>query len=322
MSDQKPPKDPPATIPPPPYPGYPPYAVYPEEEPIDWRAYWQILVGYRRLIGIITGATTLVALLAAFLITPVYRAEVLLAPVSQEKSSGLSASAGQFGDLAAVAGINLGEKKDKTAENIAALKSRTLSTTFINQEGLKPALFPGKWDVEKKKWKDADDVPTDWEAFSIFDKSIRLVSVDRKTGLVTLTIDWRDPTLAATWANSLVKHVNNRLRTDAIAETDKSIGFLEAQLAQTSSVEVQQAIYRLIEAETKNKMIASTREEYAFKVIDPAVVPEKRVGPRRGLIVLFGVVLGSIAGAITAITLDRTALHRTARKRVDAGTVS
>ena len=64
-------------------------------------------------------------------------------------------------------------------------------------------MFPGKWDAEKKKWKDRNDVPTDWEAFRMFDKNIRLVSVDRKSGLVTLTIDWKDPALAAAWANSL-----------------------------------------------------------------------------------------------------------------------
>ena len=295
-----PPKEPPASTPPPPYPGYPPYVVYPEEEPIDWGAYWKILVEQRKRIGIITAASTLAALLAAFLITPVYRAEVLLAPVSQEKTSGLSALAGQFGDLAALAGINLGETKDKTAENVAALKSRAMSTAFINQEGLKPALFPGKWDADKKKWKDPDGVPTDWEAYSIFDKDIRSVNVDRKSGLVMLTIDWKDPVLAATWANNLVKDVNNRLRTEAIEESEKSIGYLENQLAQTSTVELQQAIYRLIEAETKNKMIASTREEFAFSVIDPAVKPERIAKPKRMLITVLGFVFGSLVGVISA----------------------
>lgn len=304
-------EQPPTQTPPPPYSGYPvPFVVYPPEEPINWSEHWKILVESRKLIGIITVASGLVALLTAFLITPVYRAEVLLAPVAQEKTSGLSALAGQFGDLAALAGLNPGDKKDRTAENIAALKSRTLSTTFINQEGLKPVLFPRKWDADKKKWKDPDDVPTDWEAFTIFDKEIRLVSVDRKTGLVTLTVDWKDPTAAAAWANSLVKYVNYRLRTEAIEETDKSIGYLEKQLAQTSTVEVQQAIYRLIEAETKNKMIASTRDEYAFKVVDPAVPPEKKYRPRRALMVFVGLILGLVVAVGAAFTIDRMRIHK------------
>jgi len=270
------------------------------EEPINWREYWQVLVEQKKFIGIITAASTLIALLIAFLLPPVYRAEALLAPVSQDKSEGLSAMANQFGDLAALAGVNLGTNKDKTAESIAALKSRSLSVAFIEKENLKPILFPRKWSAENKKWKDQDDVPTDWEAFEIFDKDIRSVSVDRKSGLVTLVIEWKDPALAAKWATSLVKQVNNRLRTEAIEEAERSIAYLEKQLGSTSSVEIQQAIYRIIETQTKKKMIASTREEYAFTVIDPAVSPEERARPKRLLIRLAGIIIGVSAGFAVA----------------------
>jgi len=305
MSDQKPPKAPPVSTPPPPYPGYPPYVVYPEEEPIDWRAYWKILVEYRKLIGIITAASTIIALLIAFLMTPIYRAEVLLAPVSEEGAGSLSSLAGQFGDLASLAGINLGTNKDKTAESIAALKSRSLSVAFIDKENLKPILFPRKWSAEEKAWKDQDDVPTDWEAFKIFDKDIRTVSLDNKTGLVTLAIEWKDPALAAKWANRLVTQVNARLRNDAIEEAEKSIVYLEKQLGSTSSVEIQQAIYRLIEAQAKKKMVANAREEYAFNVIDPAVAPETEVKPRRILIIAIASLIGLISAMIVALILHR-----------------
>lgn len=273
------------------------------EEPINWREYWQVLVEHRKLIGIITAASTLLATATAFLLTPIYRAEVLLAPVSEERAGSLSSLAGQFGDLAALAGVNLGTNKDKTAESIAALKSRSLSVAFMEKENLKPILFPRKWSAETKKWKDQDDVPTDWEAFEIFDKDIRLVNVDKKTGLVTLSIEWKDPVLAAKWANDLVKHVNIRLRNEAIEEAEKSVGYLEKQAAKTSAVEVQQAIYRLIEVQTKKQMLASTREEYAFAVIDPAVPPQNRIKPRRLVMMLFGFGAGLVFAVSTVVLL-------------------
>ena len=303
-------EEPPTQTPPPPYPGYPvPVVVYPPEEPIKWSEYWKILVEHRKLIGIITAVSTLIALLAAFLITPVYRAEALLAPVSQERPSGLRALGDQFGGLAALAGINLGDNKDKTAENIAALKSRALSVAFIKEENLMPVLFAKKWDAAKKQWRSGDAAPTAWEAYKLWDDDIRSVNVDRKSGLVTLIVDWKDPALAASWANSLVKDVNNRLRTDAIEETNKRIGYLEKQLAQTSTVEVQQAIYRLIEAETKKKMIASTQEQYAFSIIDPAVPPERISRPKRLLISILGLFIGLTLGIVTALA------HRGLRRR-------
>jgi len=275
------------------------------EEPINWREYWQVLVEHRKLIGIITAASTLLATATAFLLTPIYRAEVLLAPVSEERAGSLSSLAGQFGDLAALTGVNLGTNKDKTAESIAALKSRSLSVAFMEKENLKPILFPRKWSAENKKWKDQDDVPTDWEAFEIFDKDIRAVSVDKKTGLVILAIEWKDPALAAKWANSLVRQVNSRLRNEAIEEAEKSTAYLEKQLASTSSVEIQQAIYRLVEAQAKKKMVANAREEYAFSVIDPAVTPEKRSKPRRLLIIAIGFLIGLLGAVLIASMASR-----------------
>lgn len=299
-------QQPPTETPPPPYPGYPPpYVMYPPEEPIDWGAYWKTLVAQRKLIGAIAAATTLVALLLAFLLPPVYRAEVLLAPVAEDRAEGLGALASQFGDLAALAGVNLGTRKDKTAEYVAALKSRALSVSFIKEANLMPLLYPSRWDASKKVWKNPDDAPTEWKAFELWDKDIRSVTQDRRTGLVTLAIEWEDPALAAKWANALVRHVNARLRAEAVEEADRSIAYLEKQLPQTSSVEVQQAIYRLIEAQTKKKMVASTREEYAFTTIDPAVTPERKHRPRRALLVLVGLFLGLLGGVTTAVVMSR-----------------
>jgi uncharacterized protein involved in exopolysaccharide biosynthesis len=274
--------------------------MYPPEEPIDWGAYWKILVEQRKLIGLITAGTTLIALVIAFVLPPVYRAEVLLAPVTEEKSEGLGALAGQFGDLAALAGVNLGTRKDKTAEYVAALKSRALSVSFIKEANVMPVLYSGKWDEEKRAWKNPGDAPTEWKTFELWDKDIRSVTQDKRTGLVTLAIEWEDPALAAKWANALVSHVNARLRAEAVDEADRSIAYLEKQLAQTSSVEVQQAIYRLIESQTKKKMIASTRAEYAFTTIDPAVMPERRVSPQRLLLTVVGLMFGVVFGAFAA----------------------
>jgi len=301
MTKQQPPSQTP-----PPYPGYPgPFLVYPPEEPIDWSEYWRVLVKNRKLIGIITAASTLTALLIAFLLPPVYRAEVLLAPVSQDKSEGLSAIASQYGDLASLAGINLGPGKDKTSEYIAALKSRALSVFYIKEANLMPVLFASKWDVGKKQWKDSANAPTEWKAFELWDNGIRRVNLDKRTGLVTLIIEWKDPALAAKWANDFTRHVNTRLRTEAVEEAEKSIAYLEKQLPTTTSVEVQQAIYRLIETQTKKKMVASTREEYAFTTIDPAVTPERKHRPRRTILVITGLLLGLVASVVVAIIVSR-----------------
>jgi uncharacterized protein involved in exopolysaccharide biosynthesis len=307
------PNEPPQT--PPQFPGYPVPLIYQPQEPIDWSWYWRIIVDQRKLIAAVTVASTLIATAIALLITPTYRAEVLLAPVERDSAQGLSALAGQFGDLASLTGLNLGSRKDKTAEYVAALKSRALSVAFIKENKLMPVLFADKWDTANKHWNDSSNAPTEWKAYEKWDENIRRVAQDRRTGLVTLAIEWKDPALAAQWANELVKEVNTRLRLEAVKEADQSISYLEKQLPQTNSVEVQQAIYRLIEGQTKEKMIASTREEYAFTTIDPAVTPEKKHRPRRAAIVLAGLLLGLITAVGVVLVIDRVRPHKESTTR-------
>ncbi len=297
-------KNPPTTPAQPPVPpGYPygyPYPYPPvQDDEIDLREIWQVLVDNKKLIAIITGGITALAIVFALLLTPIYRAEVLLAPATSEKSGGLSALAGQFGDLASLAGISVGGG-DQTQEAIATLKSRVLTEAFIKENNLMPILFEDDWDADKKAWKEqgTKNIPTLWQAYDLFSKNIRTVSADKKSGLVTLAIEWKDPVLAAAWANDLVKRVNLQRQNEAIHEAESSIGFLQKELAKTASIEVEQAIYRLIEAQTKNIMVAQARAEYAFKVIDPAVAPEEKAKPKRKFILVFGFVIGLAFSAL------------------------
>ncbi|MFL6713137.1 MAG: GNVR domain-containing protein [Sulfurifustis sp.] len=248
------------------------------------------------LVGIAT-ALTAAALLFAFLSPRFYRAEVLLAPVSQNRSEGLSMLMGQLGDFGTRVEDYMGGMKDRSAESIATLRSRSLASDFIRAQNLKPQLFAEKWDAERKRWRDAE-VPTDLEAYEVFDRQVRSVNVDRRTGLVSLSIEWKDPALAAAWANQLVREVNARRRNEAIYEAQQSILYLQQQLARTSSVEIQQSIYHLIEAQTKSIAVANSREDYAFRVIDPAVVPERPVRPRRLLIVVAGFAIGTFVAIV------------------------
>jgi uncharacterized protein involved in exopolysaccharide biosynthesis len=279
---------------PPPYPYYPPpYPYYQRETGNRMLDYWKILLIYKKLFGITTAIVVALSLVIAIVITPIYRAETLLAPVSEQKTSGLAAIAGQYGGLAQLAGINVGGDS-KTEQSIATLKSRELATQFIKNEQLMPILFSSKWDINKNVWIDSEERPTYWQAYQLFDSKIRFVNSDKKSGLVTLAVEWKDPRLAATWANKLVELVNEKRRKEAIEEAEKSIAYLEKQLTTTGVVEIQKAIYRLIETQAKKKMIASTQEEYAFRVIDKAVVPEEYRKPKRLFIIFTGFIISAM----------------------------
>ena len=279
-----------------------------QEKEMGLAEVWAILYARRRLIASITGAATVVAVAAALFMPPVFRAQVLVVPVGDEKPS-LGALASQFGGLAELSGISLGGGTSKDAA-IATLQSRTLTESFVTDLKLMPILFADDWDAGARQWKgDPEDAPTLWDAYGTFSE-VRSVQEDRKTGLVTLTVDWKDPQQAAAWANELVARANARLQQDAIDEGQKAIAFLQQQLGQAGAIEVRQALYSLIEAETKKVAIAHARKEFAFKVIDPAVAPRKKFKPQRRLIVVAGFLIGLIGSSFLAVLLAAIAAER------------
>jgi hypothetical protein len=77
-------------------------------------------------------------------------------------------------------------------------------------------------------------------------------------------------------------------------------------------LEIQQSIYRLIEAQTAIAMLASAREEYALEIIDPAALPYRSFTLSRKKRVLLGTIVGLLLGtfAVLASVLLGQAVER------------
>ena len=230
---------------------------------------------------------------------PLFTAEVLIAPAQDGGGKGgLSALAGQFGGLAALAGVNIGGGGGNRSEAVATLNSRALTEIFLQENRLLPVLFDTRWDEDAKTFK--GEAPTLWDGEKMF-RGIRSISDDKKTGLISLAIEWKDPVLAARWANALVKLANQSLRDRAIADSTRNLDYLNAQLEKTSVVELRQTIYRLLETEVKNIMVAQGSTEYAFKVIDPAVVPQEKSKPKRTFLAAVGALFGGMFAVLYVV---------------------
>ena len=273
------------------------------EEEINLLDLWRVLVREKWLILFFIVVCTTGAIAAALITTPIYRAEALLEPVTEEgKQSGGLLS--QYGGLAAMAGINIGGGGGTAAAAIAKLQSRVFVEEFLSDEKLLPVLFYKKWDQKTKRWQveDPKQIPTMWDGVEVFTKNILKISEDKKTGLVTLSIEWQDRELVSRWANLLVERINRHLRELAVQDSRRSIEYLNTELAKTSIVELQHAIANLLEGQINKIMLAKVRTEFAFKVIDPAVVPPKNkyVKPKRRLMVVLGFVLGGFMGIFAA----------------------
>jgi uncharacterized protein involved in exopolysaccharide biosynthesis len=255
-----------------------------------WRAFWEYKI-------LIVGTVLVCALIAAYLALtaiPVFRAEATISEADNSGANPMGSLTNQLGGLASLVGVNLGND-GSTREALAILESRRLAEEFVKRGNLIPALFPD------------GEPPTMWKTVQYFREGVLKIQTDESTGLTTVSVDWRDPALAANWANGYVALANDVLRARAIEESTRNIAYLNSQIAKTNVVEVQKVMYSLIEAETKTQMLANGKAEYAFSVIDPAVPPEIRISPKRTLMVLVGMFIGGLLGCIVAL------VHRTVK---------
>jgi uncharacterized protein involved in exopolysaccharide biosynthesis len=267
-----------------------------------WRALWE---GKWLVIGICVLFAT-AAVIYALKAEPIYRSEIVLAPVGSAATTGASSP---LTSLASIAGLGLGGATDQ-AQIIAMLESRGFTAAFIRDKQLLPVLFADLWDEQTNTWRvEPEEQPDIRDAVKYFGEAVRFVVEDEpRTGLVTLAIEWRDPKLAADWASELVHRLNESARNRDIEESQRKLDYLNREMAKASLVELRQAISRVVEEQINAMMLAQAQQEYAFKIIDPPIVPKQRVWPKRTLIVMVTTFLGGVLGLF--VVLSRFAIRR------------
>jgi len=285
------------------------------KEEISFQELVGILLRRKWLIVCFVALAALGAVLAAWLSPKKYQSVMVLSPATSNSGGGqlggIGSLASQFGGLASLAGISVAGDSKK-AESLAVLQSDALTTKYIEQNNLLPILFADKWDAQNKRWNitDPSKTPTLWQANEYFKRKVRTVSIDKQSQLVTLTITWKDPHVAAKWGNDLVRMCNDYLRAKAITESERNISYLNSQAATTDVVGVRQAIFSILQSEISRAMLARGSDEYAFKVLDPAVPPERPSSPRPLLwtaAAIFGSLFISVLSAFARLAWSRGA---------------
>jgi uncharacterized protein involved in exopolysaccharide biosynthesis len=264
-----------------------------------------LLLRHYRLFLILGFAGAFAGIAVSFLFTPVFKADATLVPSDEVLGLNQNSIVGGLGGLASLVGF--GGAGNRENEALAILKSRALSSAYIEANDLLPIIFYDRWDPEKHQWKSNEkgQVPTLEDGYTVFDKSIRLVVENRKTGLVTVSATWRDPKLAKQWVDGLVNSANDLLRRQAIERSTTNLEYLQKVLDKTTVVTMKDTISKLMETELKKQMMATGNRDYAFRFVDPAVIPEHKAAPKRSLFAVFGGAFGALIWILMVLFRNR-----------------
>ena len=148
------------------------------------------LILLNKWVFVISGIIMLVlAIVYLVMATPIYRASVMTVPAEWE--SGLQINTGLLGAVSGIAGLGNVGSRDRTQEHLAVLESRSFLEQFVSENKLLPVLFEDD---------ESEEPPTLWRGYRRLNGMLR-VDEDAVTGIVTISIDYKDPELAAKWAN-------------------------------------------------------------------------------------------------------------------------
>ncbi|MBR9870826.1 MAG: LPS O-antigen length regulator [Gammaproteobacteria bacterium] len=287
---------------------------YPEDE-IDLRELFATLWRGKWIILLFTVVFAAAGVGYALSKPNIYQANVLLAPAQEEGGAG--GLRGQLGGLASLAGISIGGGGGSNPTVIAkqVLQSRAFLTDFIHRHSLEVPLMAAKgWDEKNQTWvidrevynpettqwledKDGESQkPTNWDMVKKFKEAHLSLSENKDSGIITLSVKNLAPFAAKDWAEKLVRDINAHMREQDVAEAEARIAYLENKLNETNIAGMQQVFYQLIESETRTVMLANAQNEYVFKTLDPAVVPQEKSEPKRALIAVVATMLGGMLG--------------------------
>ena len=295
------------------------------DDEIDLRELFGVLWAGKVKIIAITAMFAVASVIYALSVPNQYKATALLAP-AQSDGGGLSGALGQLGGLASLAGVSLGGGESGEAQIAQEImKSWSYIEGFIADNNIAVEVYAAEgwnkgsntleinndaYDVGTSKWLLEDEsgaigAPSSWQLFESFSEMLS-VSEDKKSGLVSVSIEYYSPQIAKQWVDMYVESINRFMQQRQVDKVTRNINYLQEQIEKTAIAEMQEVFYTIIEEQTKNKMLAEASPDYVFVAVGPSMVPELKSQPKRALICILGTLLGGMLSVLMVLIMHYT----------------
>ena len=174
-----------------------------EKTTISLKEMWDLFYFNRFRITLITATVSILSIIYALILTPVFKAELLMIPTEAAEDGALS-QVSRLGGLASLAGINLGSGSNASTETyVAILQSRSFQTSFLKDNQYLEKILIDDWDQKNSNWK-SDIPPTLMDGYRQL-KTIFFVGVDNNTSLISLSFYSEDPAFASEFLNKIIE---------------------------------------------------------------------------------------------------------------------
>jgi Chain length determinant protein len=258
-----------------------------------WRRRW-----------LICGATLAVALAAGltakFLMTRTWQAQAVITPVSSTENSEdqmggslLDSFSGGGGGIAALFGLaGQSDNAIVALRYIAIMRSYTFTMSLLDKYHLYHRI--------------ADTVGPEgvssWKIYRTIDEKFRC-DYDYKTGNMAIYFVDADPGVAREVLSDYLDNLRNKLRNEQVQSAARAAKSLQEEIQKTSDSLLQNQLYELMARQIQREKLAQVQADFAFRVIEPPLVPDRYYAPiARNYFI--------ISGALTFVLLSAWILIR------------
>jgi uncharacterized protein involved in exopolysaccharide biosynthesis len=186
------------------------------EDEINLMDYWGVLWRRKMMIIILCVVAVAATLVVSLLLPKYYKSDAVILSIAPE-SGGLSAALSASPLAGALAGsiVGLPSPADKI---LVLLKSRTIAELVVKRFDLIRVFNESKWDAAKGSWKNPEKPPFLEDAVKDLEKKVTSFKKS-KEGAITISVEWKDPKLAAEIANYYVAALAEFMKNKSINTT-------------------------------------------------------------------------------------------------------
>jgi uncharacterized protein involved in exopolysaccharide biosynthesis len=178
--------------------------------------FWIIILRRKTMIIALCVASVLATMIVSLQLPKYYQSQAMILAIAPE-SGGLGAALSASPLAGALSG-SIGGLSTPVDRLLVFLKSRTIAEMVVTRFDLLRVFNQDKWDPVKGAWKEPEKPPLMEDAVKYLSKKMTQFKKSRE-GTITITVEWKDPKLAAEIANYYVTALAEFMKVKSVNTT-------------------------------------------------------------------------------------------------------
>lgn len=209
----------------------------------------------------------------------------------------------------------------------AVLQSRSFNIYLVEKYNLLPKLFDGYWNKKEQKWMGEGHrrlypeptikerifgrendfykyAPTSIDGAELLLGKLKVEKSKPQSDWLELRFEDRNPAFAAAMLNNYITELDYYLRNKEIERSTANQTYLQALIKTQKNEEIRQGLNRVIIGQIESAMFARVASDFAFKTVDPPLIPQQAYKPRRLHILLLTFAVSLFGGILLVFFIE------------------